>query len=179
MPSIEIIDFAILAGLLLSASAGLFGTFWAVRAALRRGTHRAVAEALTKNTRRLAVLIAGTGLILIGIVISPLPGPGLSILGPLGLAVMASEFVWAKRLVALVEKNTAGFRGVADDLARRSSRMLVVVVCVVYWAGAVVGGVMTFEVIPVWVYWPLTSVCFAPIFYWAVKSWRASREPRT
>jgi hypothetical protein len=177
VPKIETVDFVVLAALLLSAAVGLAGTVWAVRVALRRGTHLAVATALTKNTRRLAVLIAGTGLILIGIVISPLPGPGLSILGPLGLAVMASEFVWARRLVTLVEQNTAGFRGVADQLARRSSRTLVIVLCVAYWSGAIVGGVLTFELVPVWAYWPLTSAFFAPIFYWAVKSWRLSRNP--
>jgi hypothetical protein len=176
VPSLETFDFALLLLLLLAAMVGLAGTVWAVRAALRRGTHRTIALALTKNTRRLAVLIAGTGLILLGIVISPLPGPGLSILGPLGLAVMASEFVWARRVVALVEQNTAGFRGVADDLARRSSRTLVLVVCLSYWSAAVVGGVLSHEFAPVWVYWPLTSIVFAPIFYWAVKSWRASRN---
>ncbi|CAN5717129.1 hypothetical protein BH11PLA1_BH11PLA1_11340 [soil metagenome] len=54
------------------------------------------ATATRRNARKIAVLIAGTLIILFGIAIGPLPGPGPVIIVPLGFALLATEFEWAK-----------------------------------------------------------------------------------
>lgn len=56
------------------------------------------ALATKRNFRKVMILIAGTAIIILAIIIAPLPGPGLSILLPVGVALLATEFVWAKTL---------------------------------------------------------------------------------
>ena len=47
---------------------------------------------------RLAVTILGVGVIVVGIVLLPLPGPGWLIIFA-GLGLLATEYVWAARLL--------------------------------------------------------------------------------
>jgi hypothetical protein len=59
------------------------------------------------RARRIIVAVFGTTLLLIGVALIVLPGPAFIVI-PLGLAVLASEFAWARRLIrrgrVLVEK---------------------------------------------------------------------------
>lgn len=55
-------------------------------------------QGLRKATRLAAISVLGTALIVAGIVLVPLPGPGWAIVFA-GLAVFASEFRWARRLL--------------------------------------------------------------------------------
>lgn len=48
---------------------------------------------------RWAVAVAGVALVLVGLALGPFPGPGGIPLVLGGLAVLASEFIWAKRLL--------------------------------------------------------------------------------
>jgi hypothetical protein len=70
--------------------------------------------------RRATRIAAGGGLVLIGIPMLVLPGPGLFTIFA-GITVVASEFVWAERLVEAVKEKTARLRGEdersADSLA--------------------------------------------------------------
>jgi uncharacterized protein (TIGR02611 family) len=59
-------------------------------------TSREVIRWIGRNSKRAAITIVGFTLILIGIVLIPLPGPGWLIIFA-GLAVLASEYVWAER----------------------------------------------------------------------------------
>ena len=52
---------------------------------------------------RLAVTVLGTALLAIGIVLLPLPGPGWLIIFA-GLSILASEYAWARRLLAWVRR---------------------------------------------------------------------------
>jgi len=52
-----------------------------------------------QKTRKVAVLIVGSAVILVGVVFLPLPGPG-SVVIVAGLAILAQEFSWAKRWLA-------------------------------------------------------------------------------
>lgn len=49
-----------------------------------------------RNTKRLVVLVLGFAVLGAGIAMLALPGPGLIVI-ILGLAILASEFVWAER----------------------------------------------------------------------------------
>jgi tellurite resistance protein TerC len=62
---------------------------------------RTVAQA-----RRLIVLVVGGTLLLIGLALTVLPGPAFVVI-PIGLAILATEFVWARRLLNRI-KNEAG-----------------------------------------------------------------------
>ena len=51
-----------------------------------------------KQIKRLIVAVVGITVLLIGIAMIALPGPAFIVI-PLGLAILATEFVWAKRLL--------------------------------------------------------------------------------
>ncbi|MGW8368520.1 MAG: PGPGW domain-containing protein [Gammaproteobacteria bacterium] len=51
-----------------------------------------------RSARRLFVIVAGTTVLLLGAAFLVLPGPGLLII-PLGLAILAIEFLWARDLL--------------------------------------------------------------------------------
>ena len=57
---------------------------------------------------RIAVTIVGAAVIAIGIVLLPLPGPGWLIIFA-GLGILASEYVWARRLLAFVRRQVANW----------------------------------------------------------------------
>ena len=48
--------------------------------------------------RRIAVAVAGFTVLLIGLALLVLPGPAFLVI-PLGLAILATEFVWARALL--------------------------------------------------------------------------------
>lgn len=52
---------------------------------------------------RLAVGIVGGGIALLGLLLVPLPGPGWLVVF-LGLAVLGTEFLWAKRIAAWLKR---------------------------------------------------------------------------
>lgn len=62
---------------------------------------RTVAQA-----RRLIVLVVGGTVLLIGLALTVLPGPAFIVI-PVGLAILATEFVWARRLLDRI-KSEAG-----------------------------------------------------------------------
>jgi tellurite resistance protein TerC len=64
--------------------------------------------------RKVAVLVAGSLLVGVGVAMLVLPGPGLLVI-PLGLSLLATEFPWARRLL---DK----FRDKARELLRRARR---------------------------------------------------------
>jgi tellurite resistance protein TerC len=51
-----------------------------------------------RGVRRLVILAVGSTVILIGFIMIVLPGPATLII-PLGLAILATEFAWARRLL--------------------------------------------------------------------------------
>jgi uncharacterized protein (TIGR02611 family) len=52
-----------------------------------------------KAVRRFAVTLVGAAVVILGVVLMPLPGPGLLIVA-VGLAILATEYAWARRLLA-------------------------------------------------------------------------------
>lgn len=71
---------------------------------------------LVQLLKKGAVLIAGVAVIILGIVLLPLPGPGLLIIA-FGLLILSSEFAWAeRRLVYLKSK----FKQVFDKTKSKS-----------------------------------------------------------
>jgi len=51
---------------------------------------------LLKYARRVVIFVIGTTVVLLGIAMLVLPGPGLVVI-PVGLAILATEYAWARR----------------------------------------------------------------------------------
>jgi uncharacterized protein (TIGR02611 family) len=66
---------------------------------------------------RAAVVLAGFVVVLVGLALIPLPGPGLLVIAA-GLALLALEFVWAERLL----ERTIDEMGKATDKVKRAGR---------------------------------------------------------
>ncbi len=58
---------------------------------------------ILRNGRRIGVTIAGVFLVLVGLAMLVLPGPGLVVIIA-GLAVLATEYVWAERMLNLAKE---------------------------------------------------------------------------
>jgi tellurite resistance protein TerC len=86
--------------------------------------------ATRRNLRKLAVLVVGTLVLLGAIAVGPLPGPGFTILAPIGIAILATEFAWARGLLGKLKF----LQDKTDEIANRTSVWLVPFVVVGFWA---------------------------------------------
>ncbi len=59
-----------------------------------------------RQIRRIIVAVVGFTVLLFGIALLVLPGPAFVVI-PLGLAILATEFVWARRLLKKVKDRIA------------------------------------------------------------------------
>jgi uncharacterized protein (TIGR02611 family) len=65
-----------------------------------------------KTAKKIVIFVIGSTVILIGIVMIVAPGPAFIVI-PAGLAILATEFVWAK---LLLKKMKAGAKGVFEAM---------------------------------------------------------------
>ena len=63
-----------------------------------------------RQARRLAVLVIGLTVVAIGAAMIVLPGPAIVVI-PLGLAILATEFVWARHLLENMKERGRQFVG--------------------------------------------------------------------
>jgi len=56
-----------------------------------------------RQARRVAVIIIGATVLLVGLAMVVLPGPAIVVI-PIGLSILASEFVWARRMLRRVKE---------------------------------------------------------------------------
>jgi hypothetical protein len=69
-----------------------------------------------RQVRRLVILLVGTTVVLVGLIMLVTPGPAFVVV-PIGLAILAIEFTWARRLLRHVRERAAQVR---DDYRNRS-----------------------------------------------------------
>ena len=67
-----------------------------------------VVTSTLKQAKRLIVIVVGFTLLVIGVAMIVLPGPAFIVI-PFALAILATEFVWARRLLNKI-KNTLSKR---------------------------------------------------------------------
>ena len=80
----------------------------AIQAEYETGDHEAsIEEARSHIAVRVVKIIGGFALVALGIVLMPLPGPGWAIVAG-GLALLATEFEWANRLLQHVRRSMPG-----------------------------------------------------------------------
>lgn len=53
---------------------------------------------MLRSAKKVIVFVVGTTVLLLGIALLVLPGPAFIVI-PVGLGILATEFVWAKRLL--------------------------------------------------------------------------------
>jgi tellurite resistance protein TerC len=84
------------------------------------------AAAAKRNFRKVMILIAGTVVILFGIAITPLPGPGPTVLVPIGVAILATEFVWAQALFRRGKDLAQRATNTSDRISKSLPRWIVI-----------------------------------------------------
>lgn len=70
-----------------------------------------------KQARRVVVLVFGVTVLVLGIALLVLPGPAFIVI-PIGIAILATEFVWAKRLL---NRMKAGAASLGHAIGRNNS----------------------------------------------------------
>jgi len=70
--------------------------------------------------RRVLIALVGGSVLLIGIAMIFLPAPGALVI-PVGLAILAIEFAWARRWLALVRRYMPGKKNGMPNVAVTSS----------------------------------------------------------
>jgi hypothetical protein len=59
--------------------------------------------AMLKQIRRITIFVLGMSVLLVGIVMIFAPGPAFIVI-PAGLAILATEFVWAQKILEALKK---------------------------------------------------------------------------
>lgn len=129
----------------------------------------------SRTLRRVSVLTAGSLVIAVGVVISPLPGPGLTVLGPLGIGIIASEFLWARRLAARAARHERGMRGVLERVFAGVSRFWIVPVVAGFWGLAWL--LSEYAEDDSWLVWAVAFPVFTPLCY-VLYRWHGARKRR-
>ena len=91
------------------------------RATARRAPTRpgaGTATPLLRWARKGGITVAGLGRLAGGVAVRVLPGPGLAVIA-LGLAVLATEYAWAARLLSEVRQRASRVAGPLADRLRQ------------------------------------------------------------
>ena len=67
-----------------------------------------------KQAKRLVVTVIGFTILAAGIAMIVLPGPAIVVI-PVGLALLATEFIWARKLLVTVKERIERMRKVNGD----------------------------------------------------------------
>ncbi len=76
-------------------------------------------ENLYKQVRRLAIFLIGISIVLIGCILFFTPGPAIIVI-PAGLALLATEFIWAKKLLKKFKEATYSISKSAKDAIKKN-----------------------------------------------------------
>ena len=78
-----------------------------------------IPEILYKQIRKLVIFLIGISIVLIGCVLFFTPGPAIIVI-PIGLAVLATEFIWAKKLLKKFKETTSSITKSAKDVIKKN-----------------------------------------------------------
>lgn len=171
-------------GVIILAAAGLMAIASARRLP-RLDTAQAMhlASHTLRQVKRIIILVVGLTVVVVGIVMLVAPGPGLVVI-PVGLAVLATEFVWARRLLANYKRYALEFatRAERHEVSRPRPLLAVIVIAATlacmaaaYWLHewptrpilAIGGGAVGLE----------TAWCVLMVSRYRKRSLRAAAEP--
>ena len=78
-----------------------------------------IPEILYKQIRKLVIFLIGISIVLIGCVLFFTPGPAIIVI-PIGLAILATEFIWAKKLLKKFKETTLSITKSAKDVIKKN-----------------------------------------------------------
>ncbi|MEO7443383.1 MAG: PGPGW domain-containing protein [Acidimicrobiales bacterium] len=81
-----------------------------------------VVRFLVRNSRRIAISVAGGVVLLAGLVMLALPGPGLLVVA-LGFAILGTEYAWAAAALERTKKATRRAGQAAKSVVPRRRRV--------------------------------------------------------
>jgi len=135
-----------------------------------------IARLTLKQARRIIILVAGLAITITGIVMVPAPGPGLVVI-PIGLALLATEFVWARRLLnRYTGYLRAGQKRASNVLLKNPRPWLIAPVMLGTFAAF--AAVLTYTTWPTKVLLPFMVGVAIGETLWAVTTVRKAREFR-
>lgn len=135
-----------------------------------------IARLTLKQARRLIVLVVGITIIFIGIVMLIGPGPGALVV-PIGLAILASEFIWARRLLNRYTEQAQRYGKRAGGFVLKYSRVWMIPFAFIGFGAAVVTAITLFHLNP-WLVVPGSLPLVVGMAIWAYQTVRASRARR-
>lgn len=74
-----------------------------------------------KQAKRVVVIVVGFTVLVLGIVLIVLPGPAMLVI-PLGLAILATEFVWARRLLVRFKREARRLKNTISRKVQNNAR---------------------------------------------------------
>ncbi len=81
---------------------------------------KAVGRFIRRSGKRIAITVVGFALLIVAALIIPVPGPWSILLAIMALSILASEYVWARRLLTFAKQKTEQVKGAM--LQRRTNR---------------------------------------------------------
>ena len=75
-------------------------------------------DILYKQIRKLAIFLIGISVVLIGCILFFTPGPAIIVI-PVGLAILATEFIWAKKLLKKFKETAGSFLESAKKVIKK------------------------------------------------------------
>jgi uncharacterized protein (TIGR02611 family) len=83
---------------------------------------RSVWNFILKSSKRVAVTVFGAVFVAAGLAMMVLPGPGILVI-IIGLAILATEYVWARRALQLAKDKAKQARSKAGGFFRRKKKL--------------------------------------------------------
>lgn len=80
-----------------------------------------IARHAVKHGRKILILVLGISVVIVGIIMIVAPGPAVIVI-PAGLALLATEFIWARRLLATYHTHAVHFTKRAGDAMVKKPR---------------------------------------------------------
>ena len=75
-------------------------------------------DLLYKQIKKLVIFLIGISVLLIGCVLFFTPGPAIVVI-PIGLAILATEFIWAKKLLKKFKEKVDTFSKSAKNVIKK------------------------------------------------------------
>jgi uncharacterized protein (TIGR02611 family) len=75
-------------------------------------------DLLYKQIKKLVIFLIGISVVLIGCVLFFTPGPAIVVI-PIGLAILATEFIWAKKLLKKFKEKVDTFSKSAKNVKKK------------------------------------------------------------
>jgi len=84
-------------------------------------SHSYLSQPQFKKVRKATIFIVGFTVLLIGIAMIILPGPAVIVI-PFGLAILGTEFLWARRLLHQLKRKTSEIKDSVQAYRHRSKK---------------------------------------------------------